>query len=47
MHNAADATGFQVRAGDSVLVPHEVPHRFVNRSKDRAVTFNVYSPKAY
>jgi oxalate decarboxylase/phosphoglucose isomerase-like protein (cupin superfamily) len=34
-------------AGDSAIVPRDTPHRFVNRSQDRAVTFNVYAPKAY
>ncbi|MBV9233378.1 MAG: cupin domain-containing protein [Candidatus Eremiobacteraeota bacterium] len=36
-----------MRAGDSVIVPKGAPHRFVNRSASRAVTFNVYAPKAY
>lgn len=38
---------FTMAAGDSVIVPNGAPHRFVNRSMDRAVTFNVYAPKAY
>ena len=41
-----DAT-FHMMAGDSAIVPRDTPHRFVNRSQDRAVTFNVYAPKAY
>ncbi len=36
-----------LKAGDSVIVPRAVPHRFVNRSSEPTVTFNVYSPKAY
>ncbi|MBV9720061.1 MAG: cupin domain-containing protein [Candidatus Eremiobacteraeota bacterium] len=38
---------FTMGTGDSVIVPNGAPHRFVNRSMDRVVTFNVYSPKAY
>lgn len=38
---------FSMKPGDSAIVPCNAPHRFVNRSKQRAVTFNVYSPKAY
>ncbi len=38
---------FAMSAGDSVIVPKDAPHRFVNRSAARAVTFNVYAPKAY
>jgi len=37
----------QMRAGDSAIVPKNAPHRFANRSTTRAVTFNVYAPKAY
>ena len=42
-----DGKHFTMSAGDSVIVPNDAPHRFVNRSMDRAVTFNVYAPKAY
>ena len=42
-----DGQHFTMSAGDSVIVPNDAPHRFVNRSMDRAVTFNVYAPKAY
>lgn len=38
---------FQMCAGDSVIVPKNAPHRFVNRSASPAITFNVYAPKAY
>jgi mannose-6-phosphate isomerase-like protein (cupin superfamily) len=42
-----DGRHFTMATGDSVIVPNGAPHRFVNRSMDRAVTFNVYAPKAY
>lgn len=42
-----DGKHFTMGCGDSTIVPRGSPHRFVNRSMDRAVTFNVYSPKAY
>ena len=36
-----------LKAGDCVHVPLRARHRFVNRSKRPAVTFNVYAPPAY
>ncbi len=42
-----DGRNFSMTAGDSVVVAEKVPHRFVNNAKQRAVTFNVYAPKAY
>jgi mannose-6-phosphate isomerase-like protein (cupin superfamily) len=36
-----------LKAGDCVHVPMRARHRFVNRSKRPAVTFNVYAPPAY
>lgn len=33
--------------GDVITIPSGVKHRFTNRSRKRAVTFNVYSPPAY
>jgi mannose-6-phosphate isomerase-like protein (cupin superfamily) len=36
-----------MRAGDSVIVRTETPHRFSNRSDRPALTFNVYAPPAY
>jgi mannose-6-phosphate isomerase-like protein (cupin superfamily) len=36
-----------MRQGDSCIVPAGTPHRFDNHGKDRAVTFNVYSPPEY
>lgn len=34
-------------AGDVVIVPLGVDHRFINHSDVEAVTFNVYGPPAY
>ena len=42
-----DGRHFTMAPGDSVIVPNGAPHRFVNRSMQRAVTFNVHAPKAY
>jgi mannose-6-phosphate isomerase-like protein (cupin superfamily) len=42
-----DGKEFTMLAGDSVVVAKGVAHRFVNATKQRAVTFNVYSPPAY
>jgi mannose-6-phosphate isomerase-like protein (cupin superfamily) len=42
-----DGKHFTMAPGDSIIVPNGAPHRFVNRTMDRAVTFNVYAPKAY
>ena len=36
-----------MRKGDTCIVPAGTPHRFDNRGKGRAVTFNVYSPPEY
>jgi mannose-6-phosphate isomerase-like protein (cupin superfamily) len=36
-----------LRAGDSCIVPAGTPHRFENKGKARALTFNVYSPPEY
>ena len=36
-----------LKAGDAVLVPAGAAHRFSNRGKTAAVTFNVYAPPAY
>jgi mannose-6-phosphate isomerase-like protein (cupin superfamily) len=37
----------QMHKGDTCIIPAGTPHRFENRGKDRAVTFNVYSPPEY
>ena len=36
-----------LKKGDVIMIPTGVKHRFANRSRKRAVTFNVYSPPAY
>ena len=36
-----------LKKGDVIIIPAGVKHRFVNRAKKPAVTFNVYSPPAY
>jgi mannose-6-phosphate isomerase-like protein (cupin superfamily) len=36
-----------LKKGDVIIVPAGAKHRFVNRAKKPAVTFNVYSPPAY
>ena len=38
---------FVMRAGDSTIVRRGVPHRFTNRTRVPALTFNVYAPPAY
>ncbi len=38
---------FTMKAGDSVIVGKDIPHRFENRGPRPAVTFNVYTPPAY
>ena len=42
-----DDRRFTMRAGDSVIVKTQQPHRFSNQSSKPAVTFNVYVPPAY
>ncbi len=42
-----DGRKFEMHAGDSTIVPRGAAHQFANRSNERAVTFNVYAPKAY
>ena len=36
-----------MRQGDTCIVLAGTPHRFENRGKGRALTFNVYSPPEY
>lgn len=36
-----------LKAGDSVIVKANTPHRFVNSGQARAVAFSVYAPPAY
>jgi mannose-6-phosphate isomerase-like protein (cupin superfamily) len=37
----------RMKAGDVVVIPPRVKHRFTNRSGRPAITFNVYSPPEY
>lgn len=37
----------RMKAGDSVVIPHGVKHKFTNRGKALVVAFNVYSPPVY
>jgi mannose-6-phosphate isomerase-like protein (cupin superfamily) len=37
----------RIKAGDVVVIPPRVKHKFTNRSAKPAVTFNVYSPPEY
>jgi mannose-6-phosphate isomerase-like protein (cupin superfamily) len=36
-----------MRKGDTCIVSAGTPHRFENKGKARAITFNVYSPPEY
>jgi mannose-6-phosphate isomerase-like protein (cupin superfamily) len=36
-----------LKKGDVIIIPAGVKHRFLNRARKSAVTFNVYSPPAY
>jgi mannose-6-phosphate isomerase-like protein (cupin superfamily) len=36
-----------LKKGDVIIIPAGVKHRFTNRGKSAAVTFNVYAPPAY
>jgi len=36
-----------LKKGDILLIRAGTPHRFENRGRQRAVTFNVYSPPEY
>ena len=37
----------RMKAGDVMIVPPRVEHRFTNKGREPAVTFNVYSPPEY
>ena len=37
----------RMKAGDVVIIPPRVKHRFTNRGEQPAVTFSVYSPPEY
>jgi mannose-6-phosphate isomerase-like protein (cupin superfamily) len=47
LHAEIGERSFTMKAGDSVIIGKEVPHRFENRGAGDAVTFNVYAPPAY
>ena len=36
-----------VKAGDTLIIPPKVKHKFTNRGKKSAMTFNVYCPPEY
>jgi len=36
-----------LRKGDVIIIPAGVKHRFINRGRKAAVTFNVYAPPEY
>ncbi len=36
-----------MKAGDVVIIPPGVKHKFINSGEEPAVTFNVYSPPEY
>lgn len=42
-----ESEGSTLREGDVVLIPPGTKHKFTNRSKKPALTFNVYSPPEY
>jgi len=37
----------RMKAGDVVIIPPRVRHRFTNRGNESAVTLSVYSPPEY
>jgi mannose-6-phosphate isomerase-like protein (cupin superfamily) len=47
LHAEIGERSFTMRAGDSTIVRRDVPHRFTNRGRQPALTFNVYTPPAY
>ena len=38
---------YRMKAGDVVIIPPRVKHKFTNSGEEPAVTFNVYSPPEY
>ena len=36
-----------MKMGDAVVVPAMTPHKFINRGRERAVTFSVYALPAF
>ncbi len=47
LHAEIGERAFTMHAGDSTIVRRDVPHRFTNRTRHPALTFNVYTPPAY
>lgn len=47
LHAEVGDRSFIMRAGDATIVARKVPHRFTNRTREPALTFNVYTPPAY
>src|SRR5271154_6046661 len=47
LHSEVGGAKRLLKKGDSCIVSAGTPHRFENRGKNRAVTFNVYSPPEY
>ena len=47
LHAEIGDRSFTMRAGDAAIVRRDVPHRFTNRGRQPALTFNVYTPPAY
>jgi mannose-6-phosphate isomerase-like protein (cupin superfamily) len=47
LHAEVDGKKRLMKKGDTCLIPAGTPHRFDNRSKENAITFNVYSPPEY
>ena len=38
---------YRMKAGDVIIIPPRVKHKFTNSGEEPAVTFNVYSPPEY
>ena len=36
-----------MKVGDAVVVPAKTPHKFINKGRERAVTFSVYARPAF
>lgn len=47
LHAELGSRAFTMHAGDSIIVGKNEDHRFENRGREPAVTFNVYAPPAY
>ncbi len=47
LHAEVDGEKRVLKKGDTCIIPAGMPHLFINRGKDNAITFNVYSPPEY